>query len=52
MSYGTKQWQEWVLDEEQALPLLEYAYQRGINTWDTVRLKPVLFSIIEFQSNN
>ncbi|KAL2005771.1 hypothetical protein VTN00DRAFT_10264 [Thermoascus crustaceus] len=35
MSYGTKQWQEWVLDEEQALPLLEYAYQRGINTWDT-----------------
>ncbi|KAH0286653.1 Aldo/keto reductase, partial [Aureobasidium sp. EXF-3399] len=26
---------DWVLDEEQALPLLKYAYDRGINTWDT-----------------
>ncbi|KAL1965048.1 hypothetical protein VTN77DRAFT_6108 [Rasamsonia byssochlamydoides] len=35
MSYGTSAWQEWVLDEEQALPLLEHAYKKGINTWDT-----------------
>ncbi|KAH8698363.1 NADP-dependent oxidoreductase domain-containing protein [Talaromyces proteolyticus] len=35
MSYGTSGWQEWVLDEHQALPLLEYAYKRGINTWNT-----------------
>lgn len=35
MSYGSRQWQEWVLDEDEALPLLEYAYKRGINTWDT-----------------
>ncbi|KKA21707.1 Aldo-keto reductase [Rasamsonia emersonii CBS 393.64] len=35
MSYGTSAWQEWVLNEEEALPLLEHAYKRGINTWDT-----------------
>ncbi|KAL2866581.1 aldo/keto reductase [Aspergillus lucknowensis] len=35
MSYGSSKWQDWVLDEEQALPLLEYAFSRGINTWDT-----------------
>ncbi|RAK97622.1 aldo/keto reductase [Aspergillus ibericus CBS 121593] len=35
MSYGAKQWQDWVLDEEDALPLIEHAYKRGINTWDT-----------------
>jgi hypothetical protein len=26
-----------VLDEEEALPLLKHAYERGINTWDTAR---------------
>ncbi|KAL2823937.1 NADP-dependent oxidoreductase domain-containing protein [Aspergillus cavernicola] len=35
MSYGTRKWQDWVLDEDKALPLIEYAYKRGINTWDT-----------------
>lgn len=35
MSYGTPEWQPWVLSEEQSLPLLEYAYKAGINTWDT-----------------
>ncbi|KAL5336807.1 NADP-dependent oxidoreductase domain-containing protein [Aspergillus crustosus] len=35
MSYGTSKWQDWVLDEENALPLIEHAYKRGINTWDT-----------------
>ncbi|OGM42688.1 aryl-alcohol dehydrogenase [Aspergillus bombycis] len=35
MSYGTKEWQDWVLDEKEALPLIEHAYKRGINTWDT-----------------
>ena len=37
MSYGDPKWQEWVLNEEQSLPLLEHAYKVGINTWDTVR---------------
>ena len=36
MSYGSPSWQEWVLNEEQALPLLEHAYKVGLNTWDTV----------------
>ncbi|KAL4882038.1 NADP-dependent oxidoreductase domain-containing protein [Aspergillus karnatakaensis] len=35
MSYGTSKWQDWVLDEDKALPLIEHAYNRGINTWDT-----------------
>ncbi|KAL4869459.1 hypothetical protein BDV12DRAFT_208550 [Aspergillus spectabilis] len=34
-SYGSSKWQDWVLDEEEAIPLLEYAFNRGINTWDT-----------------
>lgn len=38
MSYGTKEWQSWVLDEDEALPLLKHAYEVGINTWDTVCL--------------
>jgi aryl-alcohol dehydrogenase-like predicted oxidoreductase len=36
MSYGSSEWQPWVLDEEESLPLLEHAYKCGINTWDTV----------------
>jgi len=36
MSYGDPKWQDWVLDEESSLPLLEHAYKVGINTWDTV----------------
>jgi aryl-alcohol dehydrogenase-like predicted oxidoreductase len=35
MSFGTPEWQEWVLDEAAALPLLKYAYDVGLNTWDT-----------------
>ncbi|RVD83183.1 uncharacterized protein DFL_007582 [Arthrobotrys flagrans] len=35
MSIGSSQWQNWVLDEDKALPLLKAAYDRGINTWDT-----------------
>lgn len=35
MSYGTPNWFEWVLSEDEALPLFEHAYKLGINTWDT-----------------
>ncbi len=35
MSIGTPKWQEWVLDEEAALPVLKHAYDVGLNTWDT-----------------
>ena len=32
MGYGSKDWQDWVLAEEKSLPLIEQAYDRGINT--------------------
>lgn len=38
MSYGSKSWQDWVLEEEESLPLLKAAYDRGINTWDTANI--------------
>lgn len=36
MGYGESKVEPWVLNEEKALPLLEHAYKKGINTWDTV----------------
>ncbi|PSN61388.1 aldo-keto reductase [Corynespora cassiicola Philippines] len=33
--FGSQRWQQWVLEEDQALPLLEHAFKMGINTWDT-----------------
>ncbi|KAL2849259.1 NADP-dependent oxidoreductase domain-containing protein [Aspergillus pseudoustus] len=33
--YGSSKWQDWVLEEEEAVTLLEYAFSKGINTWDT-----------------
>lgn len=42
MSYGSSDWAKWVLDEEEALPLLEHAYKVGINTWDTVIVNGLL----------
>ncbi|OAX81749.1 hypothetical protein ACJ72_03906 [Emergomyces africanus] len=38
MSLGSSEWSEWVKDEDQALPLLKEAYDRGINSWDTAGL--------------
>ncbi|KAJ5274023.1 Aldo/keto reductase [Penicillium angulare] len=35
MSYGSSEWQGWVLNEEKAFLLLEHAYNKGTNTWDT-----------------
>jgi aryl-alcohol dehydrogenase-like predicted oxidoreductase len=40
MSFGSKSWQQWVLEEEEALPLLKHAYDVGLNTWDTVSTSP------------
>ncbi|CAK4028373.1 Hypothetical predicted protein [Lecanosticta acicola] len=38
MSFGHKEWQPWVLEEEEALPVLKAAYDRGVNTWDTANV--------------
>ncbi|MCJ1359493.1 MAG: hypothetical protein MMC33_009495 [Icmadophila ericetorum] len=38
MSFGHKSWQDWVIQEEEALPLLKAAYDKGLNTWDTANV--------------
>lgn len=38
MSFGHKDWMNWVLEEEEALPILKAAYDRGLNTWDTANV--------------
>ncbi|KAH9947234.1 aryl-alcohol dehydrogenase [Amylocystis lapponica] len=38
MSYGSKGWQKWVLDEEEAIQHIKYAYEAGIQTFDTANV--------------
>ncbi|GJE95550.1 aryl-alcohol dehydrogenase [Phanerochaete sordida] len=38
MSYGLKGWQAWVLDEEEAYEHIKYAYDHGIQTFDTANV--------------
>ncbi|KAH7348493.1 aldo-keto reductase [Rhexocercosporidium sp. MPI-PUGE-AT-0058] len=35
MSFGSKDWLPWNIEEEEALQILKAAYDRGVNTWDT-----------------
>src|SRR6188474_124339 len=35
MSYGSKQWRTWVLEEEEARPFIKRALDAGINFFDT-----------------
>ncbi len=35
MSYGSRQWREWVLEEEEARPFIQRALELGINFFDT-----------------
>ncbi|KAI0328021.1 Aldo/keto reductase [Cubamyces sp. BRFM 1775] len=35
MSYGTPEWQGWVLPEEEAIKHIKFAYDHGIQTFDT-----------------
>ena len=35
MTYGSKQWREWVLEEEEGRPLIQRALELGINFFDT-----------------
>lgn len=46
MSIGDKSWQPWVIDEEESLPLLKAAYDRGITTWDTGTLEFIIISVL------
>ncbi|KAJ6463136.1 aryl-alcohol dehydrogenase [Mycena vitilis] len=38
MSYGTPEWQNWVLPEEEAIQHIKFAYEAGINTFDTANM--------------
>lgn len=38
MSIGHKAWMPWLVEEQEALPLLKAAYDRGLNTWDTANV--------------
>jgi aryl-alcohol dehydrogenase-like predicted oxidoreductase len=35
MTYGTSQWRDWVLDEEDSRPFIQKALEQGINFFDT-----------------
>ena len=35
MTYGSKRWREWVLEEEESRPLIQRALELGINFFDT-----------------
>lgn len=35
MTYGSKDWQDWILDYDESLPILTRAWESGINFYDT-----------------
>jgi 1-deoxyxylulose-5-phosphate synthase len=35
MTYGSKKWREWVLEEKEAKPFIKHALDKGINFFDT-----------------
>jgi aryl-alcohol dehydrogenase-like predicted oxidoreductase len=35
MTYGSKKWREWILEEDEARPLVQSAVEAGINFYDT-----------------
>ncbi|WP_119069737.1 aldo/keto reductase [Aggregatilinea lenta] len=41
MTYGTPQWRDWVLDEEQSRPFVQRALELGINFFDTADMYSV-----------
>jgi len=41
MSFGSPEWREWVLDEEESAPILERAIDLGINFFDTANMYSV-----------
>jgi aryl-alcohol dehydrogenase-like predicted oxidoreductase len=41
MTYGSKKWREWALDEDEARPLVRRAVEAGINFYDTADIYSV-----------
>ena len=38
MTYGSSQWREWVLNEEESRPFIKHALEAGINFFDTANM--------------
>jgi len=38
MSYGDPRWQKWVLGEKEAIEHVKFAYEHGVNTFDTANI--------------
>ncbi|OZJ06767.1 hypothetical protein BZG36_00418 [Bifiguratus adelaidae] len=38
MSYGSKKWQDWVLEEKEAIDLIKKCYDAGLNFFDTANI--------------
>jgi len=38
MSYGDSHWQSWVLGEKEAIEHVKFAYEHGVNTFDTANI--------------
>lgn len=41
MSFGSVD--KWTIPEEQALPIIKHAFDKGLNTWDTVSRRHIPF---------
>jgi len=41
MTYGSKQWRQWVLEEQESLPFFRHALEAGINFFDTADMYSV-----------
>ena len=46
MSFGDSRWADWVINEEEALPLIKAAWDRGLTTWDTANVYSAGYSEI------
>ncbi|VDC05738.1 unnamed protein product [Peniophora sp. CBMAI 1063] len=38
MSYGSPEWQDWLLEEKEGIEHIKYAYEHGINAFDTANV--------------
>jgi hypothetical protein len=47
MSYGSAEWQGWVLDEKAGLEHIKAAYDAGINAFDTADVRSLPLHILE-----
>jgi 1-deoxyxylulose-5-phosphate synthase len=41
MTYGSKQWREWILEEDEARPFVQRALEHGVNFFDTADMYSV-----------